>query len=239
VQTIKKVEQLAQRQEELETESAQTKRKLADAQKYQKELEEREVTLNAEYISLLEKQKSGTQERINVKDLEEKVSRLTTQVDEIDTENKLLQVKIDSANLNVGNFVHDLSILLDQHEQSNAINHMMDVEESVGGDYEYEDDEEGVGAEDEGRANVNNNHHHTSGGGGGLENTVWNAADLVTEYDEQRPHAGTGGSSKIRSRPNNFSQVQPHPQQQLPVSSLTPGGGQSNVGGEPYSRGAP
>lgn len=46
--------------------------------------------------------------------------------------------------------------------------------------------------------------------GGGLENTVWNAAD-VTEYDEQRPHAGTGGSSKMRSRPNNFSQVQSHP----------------------------
>jgi len=25
---------------------------------------------------------------------------------------------------------------------------------------------------------------------------------LDVEYDEQRPHAGTGGSSKMRSRPN-------------------------------------
>lgn len=33
------------------------------------------------------------------------------------------------------------------------------------------------------------------------ENTVWNAAD-VSEYDEMRPRAGTGGSSKMRSRPN-------------------------------------
>lgn len=48
-----------------------------------------------------------------MKDLEEKVVKLTTQVDEIDTENKLLQVKIDSANMNVGSFVHDMSMLLD------------------------------------------------------------------------------------------------------------------------------
>lgn len=48
-----------------------------------------------------------------MKDLEEKVLKLTTQVDDIDNENKLLQVKIDSANMNVGSFVHDLSVLLD------------------------------------------------------------------------------------------------------------------------------
>lgn len=55
-----------------------------------------------------------------MKDLEDKVSRLTTQVDEIDTENKLLQVKIDSANLHIGSFAHDLSMILDQHELSNV-----------------------------------------------------------------------------------------------------------------------
>ena len=87
---IKKVEQLTHRQEELEIEASQAKRKITDSKRYQKELEEREVTLNTEHIGLLEKQKSGTQERINVKDLEDKVLKLTTQVEEIDTENKLL-----------------------------------------------------------------------------------------------------------------------------------------------------
>jgi hypothetical protein len=38
-----------------------------------KELEERDVKLKFEYISLLEKQNSGSQERVNVKDLEDKV----------------------------------------------------------------------------------------------------------------------------------------------------------------------
>lgn len=63
---------------------------------------------------------------------------------------------------------------------------MMDVE-SVGAGEEYEDDEdhEPHFNEEEGRANVDSNLHHTRGGhvNPGLENTVWNAAD-VTEYDE-------------------------------------------------------
>jgi len=60
VQTIHRVEQLTHRQEEIDSETAQTKKKLADSQKYQKDLEERDVKLNGEYISLLEKQSSGT-----------------------------------------------------------------------------------------------------------------------------------------------------------------------------------
>jgi len=89
---------------------------------------------------------------------------------------------------------------------------MMDVE-SVGADYEFEEEDDGAHPraldEDEGRANLADS-HQTRGGAaaaGQLENTVWNAAD-VTEYDEQtRPHAGTGGSSKMRSRPNQFNQL--------------------------------
>ena len=39
-------------------------------------MEEREVKLNSELIILMEKQNNGTQERVNVKDLEEKVLTL-------------------------------------------------------------------------------------------------------------------------------------------------------------------
>lgn len=48
--TIKKVEELTRRQEELEGEAAQTKKRVSDQVKYQKELEEREVKLNSDYI---------------------------------------------------------------------------------------------------------------------------------------------------------------------------------------------
>ena len=53
-------------------------------------MEEREVKLNGELISLLEKQNNGTHERVNVKDLEEKVHTLESQVGEIDSENRVL-----------------------------------------------------------------------------------------------------------------------------------------------------
>jgi hypothetical protein len=108
-------------------------------------LQEREVKLNSEYITLLEKHKSGTQERLTMKDLEDKVNRLQSQVEELDTENKLLQVKIDSANLNVGSFVSDMQALLDQHEITAGQmlgNNIMDVEDSAGGAHDYDEDED-------------------------------------------------------------------------------------------------
>ncbi len=39
-------------------------------------MDEREVKLNSELIILMEKQNNGTQERVNVKDLEDKVFTL-------------------------------------------------------------------------------------------------------------------------------------------------------------------
>lgn len=45
---------------------------------------------------MLEKQNNGTQERVNVKDLEEKVYTLEAQVGEIDGENRVLQSKLES-----------------------------------------------------------------------------------------------------------------------------------------------
>ncbi len=55
VSHIKKIDQLTTRQDELETETQITKKKIQEQQKYQKELGEREVTLNGELIQLLEK----------------------------------------------------------------------------------------------------------------------------------------------------------------------------------------
>lgn len=126
-----------------------------------KDLEERDVHLNNEYIQLLEKQNSGTQERVNVKDLEDKVYILEGQISEIESENKQLKDKLDTTNGSVGSFINDMNSLLDSHELQNILN--MEVES--------EEDEE-------------------------IDRM------LDVEYDEQRPHAGTGGSSKMRSRPN-------------------------------------
>ncbi len=81
-----------------------------------KDLEERDVHLNNEYIQLLEKQNSGTQERANVKDLEEKVFLLEGQIQEIESENRGLKDKLDTTNTSVGSFIKEMSSLLDSHE---------------------------------------------------------------------------------------------------------------------------
>ena len=60
VQTVKKVDQLTQRQEDIDSETTLAKKRIAEQQKYQKEIEERDVRLNGEYIQLLEKKNSGT-----------------------------------------------------------------------------------------------------------------------------------------------------------------------------------
>lgn len=61
----------------------------------------------------------------------------------MDTDNKMLQVKIDSAKMGVDSFLHDFNSLFDQSEQflNNNNGHMMDVEESVGGQDEYDHDQ--------------------------------------------------------------------------------------------------
>ena len=137
-----------------------SKKKMQEQQRYMKDLEERDVKLNNEYITLLEKQTNGTQERANVQGFEEKIVHLQGQINEIEHENRLLKDKLDGTNTSVGSFIREMSTLLDSHELQGILN--MEVES--------EEEEE---------------------------------ADRMVdvEYDEQRPHAGTGGSSKMRSRP--------------------------------------
>ena len=55
VKSIKKIENLNSKQEEIDQESSLTKKKITEQQRYQKDLEEREVKLNGELIQLLEK----------------------------------------------------------------------------------------------------------------------------------------------------------------------------------------
>lgn len=112
---------------------------------------------------MLEKQNSGTKERVNVKDLEDKVFALEGQICEIESENRHLKEKLDSTNTSVGSFIKEMNTLMDSHELSNVLN--MEVES--------EEEEE-------------------------------NDRMVDVEYDDtQRPHAGTGGSSKMKSRPNH------------------------------------
>jgi hypothetical protein len=94
-----------------------------------KELEERDVKLNNEYISLLEKQHSGSQERVNVKDLEDKVFVLEGQITEIEQENKHLKDKLDSTNTSVGSFIKEMSTLLDAHDIQNVLHMEVESEE--------------------------------------------------------------------------------------------------------------
>lgn len=60
VQTMKKIENINIKEGEINQEMTQTKRKINDSAKYIKELEERDINLNNEYISLLERSNSGT-----------------------------------------------------------------------------------------------------------------------------------------------------------------------------------
>ena len=50
VSTIKKVDELVHRQDELESEGLVAKKRLGEQQRHQKDLEEREVKLNSDYI---------------------------------------------------------------------------------------------------------------------------------------------------------------------------------------------
>lgn len=70
---MKKIEATSHREGELNQEITQTKKKIGDSQRYIKDLEDREIHLNHEYIQLLEKANFGTQERVNVKDMDDRV----------------------------------------------------------------------------------------------------------------------------------------------------------------------
>ena len=57
---MKRIESISLKEGELNTEITQTKKKINDNQRYIKELEDRSIHLNNEYITLLEKSNSGT-----------------------------------------------------------------------------------------------------------------------------------------------------------------------------------
>ena len=136
MQTIKKCEQLGHKSEDLDSEMQQTRRKMQDQQKYMKDLEERGVHLNGEYIQLLEKQTGKVQERVNVKDLDEKALLLEGQIAEIELENRQLKDKLELTNTSVGSFIKDMGSLLDQHDLQNILN--MEVESGGEEDEELE-----------------------------------------------------------------------------------------------------
>eukprot|EP00347_Sterkiella_histriomuscorum_P017905 403347531 len=167
VLTIKKLESVNGKQIEIESEFENTKRKISDQQRYMKELEDRGIHLNNEYIQLLERQNSGSQERVNVQGLEEKIYGLETQISEFESDNRSLKDRLDGTNTHVGSFIREMSSFLDTHEIQGIINMEVESEE---------------------------------------EEEVDRMVDL--EYDEVRPHAGTGGSSKMKSRPNQQNQQQ-------------------------------
>ena len=86
---------------------------MQEQQKYMKDLEERGVHLNAEYIQLLEKQTGKVHDKVNVKDQDEKALLLEGQIAEIELENRQLKDKLELTNTSVGSFIKDMSCLLD------------------------------------------------------------------------------------------------------------------------------
>jgi phage shock protein A len=74
---------------------------------------------------------------VNVKELEDKVKVLESQVGEVESENKYLQVRLDSTTVDVGDFVSEMNAFIDQHDVYTS--QPMDVEESA---HDYEDDED-------------------------------------------------------------------------------------------------
>jgi len=72
----------------MDADYASLRKTIAEQNKYAKDLESREVHLNNEYIGLLEKQSSGTQERTSVKGLDEKVRAMEKQLHELEKEKR-------------------------------------------------------------------------------------------------------------------------------------------------------
>jgi len=121
-------------------------------------------------------------------------------VGEIEGENRVLQAKLDSTNISLTSVVKEMYDLLEEHEPSKLANMDVDSEED---DEDMDEDEmhplmNGVPMQVHGSHHqvpqsvpiTSSAHQPISVGSGNI-------------YEEQRPHAGTGGSSKMRSRPNN------------------------------------
>lgn len=74
-----------------------------------------------------------------MKDLEDKVHVLTTEVSEIEGENRVLQAKLDSTNVSLTSVVKDMHNLLEEHTPSKLTNMDVDSEEDEE-DMDMEDD---------------------------------------------------------------------------------------------------
>ena len=107
---------------------------------------------------------SGSTERVQVKDLNERIFTLEQQIKEMETNNGKLKSEIGRTSQSVGQYMREMGNILDCHELSSVAN--MEVD--------HDSDEE------------ENNRH--------LANR---------HYQQERKHAGTGGSSKMRARPQN------------------------------------
>ena len=78
---------------------------------------------------------SGTSERVQVKDLNERVASLQSQVQIIEKENQKLGSEFTKASSNVSIYLQELHNILDSHELSSTSGMNMDVD----GDSEEED----------------------------------------------------------------------------------------------------
>lgn len=85
-----------------------------------------------------------------MKDLEDKVHVLTTEVSDIEGENRVLQAKLDSTNASLISVVKDMHSLLEEHEPSKLAN--MDVDS--------EEDEEDLDMDDDMQHARGHNAHH-------------------------------------------------------------------------------
>lgn len=72
-----------------------------------------------------------------MRELEDKVKKLESQVGEVESENKYLQVRLDTTTVDVGDFVSEMNAFIDQHDVYTS--QPMDVEESA---HDYEEDED-------------------------------------------------------------------------------------------------
>lgn len=84
-----------------------------------------------------------------------------------------MKEKLESTNSTVGTFISDMNSLLDSNELQSILNMEVDSDDDGG------------------------NLIIDRGGPITLDNGL-----PGLEHDESRPHAGTGGSSKLKSRPN-------------------------------------
>jgi chromosome segregation ATPase len=163
---------------------------------YQRELEERERKLKQEHRELMVKEGSGTAQ---AREMEDRVRVLEAQVGEVEGDNRRLQAKLEYTSSEIGSFIGAMNGMMEQPEVLSALN--MDVEDLEDCEEDYLDDDEAAknGMYTGGIATGT-----TAGLPWATSGTMPANGEAGTEYTEGRPHAGTGGSSNMRTRPNHL-----------------------------------